>query len=298
MSQRGDFVGYSDAQKAYQIYFPGKWCVVNSIHVRLNASTMMGGQFQADGEEQFHYNSLRSIFKPTKIKLKPLPTHSVPATPETILDEPTSLMRPSTPQTLHPPPSTPRQLLSANTPESPLTPLPPTPSPVIRVLNTGGVSTPALPTCTSNHLVGNHLKYSGIGNTDSWIPFPTSQNSAKAGGDSGESSSSNKNEGETETDTWYPEKSQTHITKPCPAPMHHCGKMLRHVSYPKSQNLGPTNLFHYPLATPWLDHNGSTRSNATMWVISPNTMLTLLPKDTPNAQALIFFERYAPVAWI
>ena len=50
----------------------------------------MGGQFQADGEEQFHYNSLRSIFKPTKIKLKPLPTHSVPATPETILDEPAS----------------------------------------------------------------------------------------------------------------------------------------------------------------------------------------------------------------
>ena len=35
---------------------------------------MMGSQFQAEGEEQFHYSSLKSIFKPTKINPKPSST--------------------------------------------------------------------------------------------------------------------------------------------------------------------------------------------------------------------------------
>ena len=42
-AEEGIFVGYSNTQKAYWIYFPGKQCVVNSIHVKFNTSTMMGG---------------------------------------------------------------------------------------------------------------------------------------------------------------------------------------------------------------------------------------------------------------
>ena len=167
---------------------------------------MMSGQFQAEGGEQFHYSSLKSTFEPTKIKSKSVPNILAPKTPEIILDEPTPPMRPPTPQTLHPLPSTPKQPLSANTPNSPLTPLPSTPSPIIniprshsasRVLNTVEVSTPSPPACTSNRLAGNNPQYSGIDNTDSWIPFPTSQMSAKTGGDSNES------EDESGTDVAY-----------------------------------------------------------------------------------------------
>ena len=152
---------------------------------------MMGGQFQADGEEQFYYSSLKSIFEPTKIKLKLLPISLVPATPEITLDKPTPLMGPPTLQTPHPSPFTLRPLLSANTPDLPLTPLPTTPSPIIniprscgtsRVLNAGEVSTPTPPTQTSNHLAGNHPQYSGISNTDSWIPFPSYQPTAETRG--------------------------------------------------------------------------------------------------------------------
>ena len=161
-ANKGIFVGYSDTQKAYQIYLPGKWHVVNTIHIKFNTSTMTGGQFQAEGEEQFCYSSLKSTFEPTKIKSKSVPNVLAPKTPEIILDEPTPPMRPPTPQTPHPLPSTPKQPLSANTPNSPLTPLPPALSPIIniprscsasRVLNTGGVSTPSPPACTSNHLL-------------------------------------------------------------------------------------------------------------------------------------------------
>ena len=167
---------------------------------------MMSGQFQAEGGEQFRYSSLKSTFEPTKIKSKSVPNILAPKTPEIILDEPTPPMRPPTPQTLHPLPSTPKQPLSANTPNSPLTSLPSTPSPIIniprshgasRVLNTVEVSTPSPPACTSNCLAGNNPQYSGIGNTDSWIPFPTSQMSAKTGGDS------NKSEDESGTDVAY-----------------------------------------------------------------------------------------------
>ena len=165
------------------MYLPGKRHVVNTIHIKFNTSTMMGGQFQAEGEEQFHYSSLKSTFEPTEIKSKSVLNILAPKTPEIVLDKPTPPTRPPTPQTPHPLPSMPKQPLSANTPDSPLTPLPPTLSPIIniprscsasRVLNTGGVSTPSPPAHTSNRLAGNNLQYSGIGNTDSWIPFPTS----------------------------------------------------------------------------------------------------------------------------
>ena len=205
-ANEGIFVGYSNTQKAYQIYLPGKQHVVNTIHIKFNTSTMMSGQFQAEGEEQFRYSSLKSTFEPTEIKSKSVPNILAPKTPEIILDEPTPPMRPPTPQTPHPLPSMTKQPLYANTPNSPLTPLPPTPSPIIniprshgasRVLNAGRVSTPSPPACTSNHLAGNNPQYSGIGNTDSWIPFPTSQMSAKTGGDSNES------EDESGTDVAY-----------------------------------------------------------------------------------------------
>ena len=188
------------------MYLPGKRRVVNTIHIKFNTSTMMGGQFWAEGEEQFHYSSLKSTFEPTKIKSKSVLNILAPKTPEIILDEPTPPTRPPTPQTPHPLPSMPKQPLSANTPNSPLTPLPPTLSPIIniprsrsasRVLNAGGVSTPSPPARTSNHLAGNNLQYSGIGNTDSWIPFPTSQTSAETGGDS------NKSEDKPGTDVAY-----------------------------------------------------------------------------------------------
>ena len=69
----------------------------------------MGGQFQAEGEEQFHYSLLK-------------PTPSAPVTPEIILDEPRPYKRLATPP--NPPPilSTPKgihQPLSATTPDSP-----------------------------------------------------------------------------------------------------------------------------------------------------------------------------------
>ena len=133
---------------------------------------MMGGQFQAEGEEQFCYSSLKS-------------TISAPKTSEIILDE----SKPST-KSITPTLNTPTQQLPPITPNLPLTPLPPTPSPVIniprscgasRVLNAGGLSTHS-PACTSNFLARKNPQYSGIGNTDLWIPFPTSQSSAKTGG--------------------------------------------------------------------------------------------------------------------
>ena len=66
-ANKGIFVGYSDTQKAYWIYPPGKQCVVNTIHIKFNTSMMMGGQFQSEGEEQFYYSSFKSTFEPTKI---------------------------------------------------------------------------------------------------------------------------------------------------------------------------------------------------------------------------------------
>ena len=43
------------------------WTLFN---IQFNTITMMSGQLQADGEEQFLYSSLKSIFWPTEIKLK------------------------------------------------------------------------------------------------------------------------------------------------------------------------------------------------------------------------------------
>ena len=160
----GIFVGYSDTQKAYWIYIPAKWRVLDTIHAKFNTSTFMGGQFQAEGEPR-PYERLATTPNPPPI--------------------------PSTPKGIHQP-------LSTTTPDSPLTPLPPILSPVIniprscgasRVLNAGGVSTPSPPARTSNCLAGNNPQYSGIGNTDLWMPFPTSQSSAETGGASSDNDS-------------------------------------------------------------------------------------------------------------
>ena len=50
------------------------------------------------------------------------------------------------------------------------------------------------------HLLAHPIdpKYSGIGNTASWIPFPTSQTSAETVEGSGENLSSHEDEGEQE----------------------------------------------------------------------------------------------------
>ena len=129
----GIFVEYSNTQKAYQICFLGKWLIVNSNHVKFNTSNMMGGQFQAEEEEQFHYSSLKS-------------TVLAPKTPEIILDKPT-------PPIPHHSPSILKQSLLDNAPDLPLTLLPPNSITcnqypgshgTSRALNAGGVSTPTL----------------------------------------------------------------------------------------------------------------------------------------------------------
>ena len=62
----GIFVGYADTQKAYRIYIPEKRTVICSVHVRFDENTNMGDKFQAEGEIQFKYNSLKSSFQEFK----------------------------------------------------------------------------------------------------------------------------------------------------------------------------------------------------------------------------------------
>src|SRR6202521_650990 len=62
----GIFVGYADSQKAYRIYIPEKRTVICSVHVRFDENTNMGDKFQAEGEIQFKYNSLKSSFQEFK----------------------------------------------------------------------------------------------------------------------------------------------------------------------------------------------------------------------------------------
>ena len=56
----------------------------------------------------------------------------------------------------------------------------------------------------------------------------------------------------------------------------HFGKMLKCISYHKSQNLELTSLSHYLLAAWLLDLNGCTKPNMTMMVESPSIILVLL----------------------
>src|SRR5882762_8726277 len=63
---KGIFVGYADTQKAYRIYIPEKRAVICSVHVRFDVNTNMGDKFQAEGEIQFKYNSLKSLFQEFK----------------------------------------------------------------------------------------------------------------------------------------------------------------------------------------------------------------------------------------
>src|SRR5882762_7025419 len=53
-------------QKAYRIYIPEKRAVICSVHVRFDENTNMGDKFQAEGEIQFKYNSLKSSFQEFK----------------------------------------------------------------------------------------------------------------------------------------------------------------------------------------------------------------------------------------
>ena len=59
----GIFVGYADTQKAYRIYIPKKRTVICTVHVRFDVNTNMANSFQAEGEIQFQYNSLKSSFQ-------------------------------------------------------------------------------------------------------------------------------------------------------------------------------------------------------------------------------------------
>src|ERR1700728_1166773 len=59
----GIFVGYADSQKAYRIYIPEKRTVICSVHIHFDINTNMGTRFEAEGEIQFQYNSLKSTFQ-------------------------------------------------------------------------------------------------------------------------------------------------------------------------------------------------------------------------------------------
>lgn len=56
----GIFVGYADTQKAFRIYIPSKRTIAVTVHVRFDEQTAGGEMFQAEGEDQFQYNSLKS----------------------------------------------------------------------------------------------------------------------------------------------------------------------------------------------------------------------------------------------
>ena len=104
-------MGYSDNQKAYRIYLPKQRCVLNTIHVEFDTSTMMGGQFQDEGEEQFHYSSLKSNIDSSEVKVEISKPTSKPVIPDIILDEPKPSTQSAAPQ---------------NPPMAPLTPKGPT----------------------------------------------------------------------------------------------------------------------------------------------------------------------------
>ena len=200
---------------------------------------MMGGQFQAEGEEQLHYSSLKSTFEPAKINME-LSLTPPPVSLEVILDESNSSPVPSTL-------NGPAHQLPSVISDSLLTPLLPTPSPVANIPrshgasralnNLAGVSTPSPPTHTSNHIARNHPQYSSIGNSDSWIPFPTSQPSAETGGASSSDLSANWDEGEQEAYLIPREEPNSHAqAMSCPdtlfwedAETHECWICMYHV---------------------------------------------------------------------
>src|ERR1700734_954742 len=74
----GFFVGYTDTQKACQIYIPSKKKIIFSIHIKVDVNTNMGASFKAEGKYQFQYNSLKSSFQEFKPEqsssLEPIPS--------------------------------------------------------------------------------------------------------------------------------------------------------------------------------------------------------------------------------
>lgn len=73
---------------------PSKQCIFVSPHVKFNDTIMMGGHFQAEGEDQFLYSSLKLTFnKPTPaptIEIEHIKTKLIvaPSNSYIILDQP------------------------------------------------------------------------------------------------------------------------------------------------------------------------------------------------------------------
>src|SRR3984885_5411233 len=93
----GVFVGYADSQKAYWIYILKKRSIICSVHVCFDMNTNMGTSFQAEGEIQFHPDSILPTTSsddfdsdsalehtPNVPKQVPLVQEHVPAVPEHI----------------------------------------------------------------------------------------------------------------------------------------------------------------------------------------------------------------------
>ena len=59
----GVLVGYAETQKAFRVYIPKKRSIVCSIHVKCDVNSNMSDSFQAEGEIQFLYDSLKSTFQ-------------------------------------------------------------------------------------------------------------------------------------------------------------------------------------------------------------------------------------------
>lgn len=73
---------------------PSKQCIFVSPHVKFNDTIMMGSHFQAEGEDQFLYSSLKLTFnKPTPaptIEIEHIKTKLIvaPSNSYIILDQP------------------------------------------------------------------------------------------------------------------------------------------------------------------------------------------------------------------
>jgi len=87
----GVFVGYADSQKAYRIYIPKKRTIVCSVHVRFDVNTNMGTSFQAEGEIQFQYNSLKSTFQEFTPERSSSPDSILPTTSSDDFDSDSAL---------------------------------------------------------------------------------------------------------------------------------------------------------------------------------------------------------------
>ena len=123
----GIFIGYAETQKAYRVYLPKKRTTICSIHVKCDVNSNMSNSFQAEGEIQFVYDSLKSTFQKSSqdLSLNDI-LESAPSTSNPISK--TNSSAPSAPEL---PPAPPEQ--PARCPRQPR-PLPPPREPSTRIV--------------------------------------------------------------------------------------------------------------------------------------------------------------------